>query len=70
VQHKVKFNIGDLVVHTRGTVHPFSKLKGVVIRDDLFLDQNFPCYRVFWYTLGSYQNIQGSCLKPLDNSLT
>ena len=70
MQHKVKFSIGDLVVHTRGTVHPFSKLKGVVVRDDTFTDDQykFPCYRVFWYTLGRYQNIQGTCLKLLEAS--
>jgi hypothetical protein len=68
----MKFKPGDLVVHARGTVHPFDKLQGVVVRDDLFTDDQyeFPCYRVFWYTLSSYQNLQESCLKSLDNSLT
>jgi hypothetical protein len=68
----MKYKPGDLVVHTRGTVHPFDKLQGVVVRDDLFTDDQyeFPCYRVFWYSLGSYQNLQESCLKYLDNSLT
>ena len=66
----MKFEKGDLVVHARGTVHPFDKLQGVVVRDDVFADCGVPVYRVFWYTLSSYQNIQGNCLKPLDNSLT
>ena len=68
----MKFKPGDLVMHARGTVHPFDKLQGVVVRDDVFTDDQyeFPCYRVFWYSLGSYQNLQESCLKCLDNSLT
>ena len=68
----MKFKPGDLVRHTRHLSPPFNKLKGIVVRDDLFTDDQyeFPCYRVFWYTLGSYQNIQESALKSLDNSLT
>jgi hypothetical protein len=68
----MKYKPGDLVVHARGTVHPFDKLQGVVVRDDVFTDDQyeFPCYRVFWYTLGRYQNLQESCLKYLNNSLT
>jgi hypothetical protein len=70
VKHKVKFNIGDLVVHAKGTIHPFRELRGVVISDDVFNDPEFGVYRVFWYTTGRYQNIQEDCLKSLDNSLT
>jgi hypothetical protein len=66
----MKFNKGDLVIHARGTIHPHKNLQGVVIRADLFKDPICPMYRVFWYTVGRYQNLDESCLKPLDNSLT
>ena len=68
----MKYKPGDLVRHARGDAPPFNKLKGIVVRDDLFTDDQyeFPCYRVFWYTIRSYQNLQESCLKCLDNSLT
>jgi len=65
-----RFKKGDLVVHARGTIHPFKELRGVVIRDDIFEDSEFGVCRVFWYTIGRYQNIQEDCLKSLDNSLT
>ena len=66
----MRFKKGDLVVHARGTVHPHKYLQGVVTEVELFKDTGCPIYRVFWYTLGSYQNLQESCLKSLDNSLT
>ena len=66
----MKFEKGDLVVHARGTVYPFDKLQGVVVKTTVFAGCGVPVYRVFWYTLSSYQNIQENCLKPLDNSLT
>ena len=66
----MKFKKGDLVIHARGTIHPYTHLKGVVMRADLFKDTACPVYRVFWYTTGHYQNLQESCLKYLDNSLT
>jgi len=70
VKHKVKFSIGDLVIHARGTVHPYECLQGVVMRTNLFKDTGCPVHQVFWYTTGRYQNIQESCLKSLDSSLT
>ena len=66
----MRFKKGDLVVHARGTIRPFKELRGVVMRDDIFEDSEFGVYRVFWYTIGRYQNIPEDCLKPLDNSLT
>tara|TARA_Y100000593_G_scaffold59273_1_gene109880 strand:- start:5343 stop:5543 length:201 start_codon:yes stop_codon:yes gene_type:complete len=66
----MKFKRGDLVVHAKGTIHPFRELRGVVIDDDIFEDSDFGVCRVFWYTTCRYQNIQEDCLKPLDNSLT
>ena len=66
----MRFKKGDLVVHARGTIHPFRELRGVVLRNDIFEDSEFGVYRVFWYTIGRYQTIPEDCLKPLDNSLT
>jgi len=66
----MRFKKGDLVIHARGTIHPHKSLQGVVIRTDLFNDPTCSMYRVFWYTVGRYQNLDESCLKPLDNSLT
>jgi hypothetical protein len=65
----MKFKKGDLVVHAKGTIYPYGKLRGVVVKTDF----NFvggDVVRVFWYTTGRYQNLSGSCLTPLDNSLT
>jgi len=66
----MKFEAGDLVVHAKGTIYPHESIQGVVVTDDVFPDTGCPVYRVFWYTTGRYQNIQESCLKPFDNSLT
>ena len=66
----MKFEKGDLVVHAKGTIHPHEHLQGVVMVSNVFKDTGCPIYRVFWYTLGRYQNLQESCLKHLNNSLT
>ncbi len=60
----MRFKKGDLVVHAKGTIYPYRRLQGVVVRTHIFAVGS-EIYRVFWYTTGRYQNIQESCLKPL-----
>jgi len=66
----MKFKKGELVVHAKGTIYPHKYLQGVVVRSDLFENEDFKTYRVFWYTTGRYQNIGEGCLQSLDESLT
>ena len=61
----MRFKKGELIVHTKGTIHPYKELRGVVVNDGIFSDAGGEVYRVFWYTSGRYQNIQESCLNPL-----
>jgi hypothetical protein len=59
------FNKGDLVVHAQGSLFPQGRICGVVV--DIFGEkQNF--YKVFWYTTGSYQNLNKTNLKHLKDS--
>ena len=62
-----RFNVGDLVVHARGTMYPYQKLRGVVVKNDIFENPSGGnVYRVFWYTTGHYQNLSESYLTLLE----
>ena len=56
------FEKGDLVVHAQGSLFPQGQINGVVV--DIFgKNKNF--YKVFWYTTGTYQNLNESNLKHI-----
>ena len=58
----MKFNKGDLVVHAQGSLFPEGQICGVVM--DIF-GNNRDFYKVFWYTMGRYQNLREDNLRHI-----
>lgn len=60
---------GDLVVHLRGWIYPYGRIRGVVIECGLKDRWGADACKVFWYTTQNYQVVRTEILIPLEQYL-
>ncbi len=55
----MKFKKGDLVIHAKGTIYPHKYLQGVVVRSDLFENEDFKTVPSIgsYFKLGSIRTV-------------